>query len=110
TRSIKLEKEMVTPLTGSGGVWRDAKTGIEFVLVKGGTFEMGDVFGEGGGDEKPVHTVTVGDFYLGKTEVTVGQYHTFCQATGRSMPGAPSWGWQEDHPIVRVSWDDAMAY
>ena len=26
------------------------------------------------------------------------------------MPSAPSWGWQENHPIVNVTWDDASAY
>jgi len=115
-RSITLQKTIVsTPRSGStapasGGVWRDPKTAHEFVLVKGGTFEMGDVFGEGKNDEKPVHPVTVDDYYLGKTEVTVGQYRAFCQTTGRSMPNAPSWGWQEDHPIVNVSWNDAVAY
>jgi iron(II)-dependent oxidoreductase len=26
------------------------------------------------------------------------------------MPKKPSWGWQDDHPIVNVSWYDAVAY
>ena len=26
------------------------------------------------------------------------------------MPGAPSWGWKENHPIVNVSWEDAADY
>ncbi|HOF89850.1 MAG TPA: SUMF1/EgtB/PvdO family nonheme iron enzyme [Armatimonadota bacterium] len=42
--------------------------------------------------------------------VTVGQYRVFCKATRRSMPPAPSWGWQEDHPIVNVTWHDAAAF
>ncbi|MGK5094312.1 PEGA domain-containing protein [Deltaproteobacteria bacterium TL4] len=46
----------------------------DFVLVKGGCFQMGDIFGEGGSDEKPVHKVCLDDFYLGKTEVTQGQW------------------------------------
>jgi formylglycine-generating enzyme required for sulfatase activity len=45
-----------------------------------------------------------------KNLVTVAQYRGFCQATGRSMPDAPPWGWHDDHPIVNVSWDDAKAY
>ncbi|HNR69636.1 MAG TPA: formylglycine-generating enzyme family protein [bacterium] len=114
TRSVTLEKAVVAvspPAAGSAtGTWRDPKTGIEFVLVRGGSFDMGDTFGDGQDDEKPVHRVTVGDFYLGKTEVTVGQYRAFCSATGRSMPDAPSWGWQDNHPIVRVTWKDATAF
>lgn len=83
---------------------------IEWINIQGGTFQMGDTFGEGDSDEKPVHTVTVSNFYLSKYEVTVAQYRAFCNAKGRSMPQAPSWGWQEDHPIVNVSWNDAKSY
>ena len=35
---------------------------------------MGDIFGDGSDDEKPVHTVCVSDFYMGKTEVTQKQW------------------------------------
>lgn len=80
----------------------------EMVFVKGGTFQMGSK--DGDSDEKPVHSVTLSDFFIDKYEVTVKQYREFCNATRRSMPEAPSWGWQEDHPIVNVSWHDATAY
>ncbi len=91
---------------------RPAPKGINLnlVLIRGGTFNMGDTFGDGDDDEKPVHSVTVSDFYMGKTEVTVAQYRDFCQATGRQMPSTPSWGWQDDHPMVNVSWYDAVAF
>jgi sulfatase modifying factor 1 len=88
----------------------DNPAGIEWVFVKSGTFQMGDTFGDGDPDERPVHTVTVSDFHIGKTEVTVAQYRTFCNATGRTMPSAPSWGWKDKNPIVNVSWDDAEAF
>ena len=84
----------------------DVSSGM--VLVEGGTFEMGSEHGSS--DEKPVHQVSVSSFFIDKYEVTVGQYHQFCTSTGRSMPSAPSWGWQENHPIVNVTWDDASAY
>jgi formylglycine-generating enzyme required for sulfatase activity len=45
--------------------------------------------------------------------VTVKQYLAFCAATGHARPPVPTfdltWG-QDDHPIVNVSWNDAMAY
>ena len=44
--------------------------GIEWVWVEGGFFEMGDTFGDGDGDEKPVHEVYVDGFYMSKYEVT----------------------------------------
>ena len=51
------------------------------------------------------------EFLIARTEVTVKQYKIFCEATGRSMPSRmPAWGWNENHPIVYVSWDDANAY
>jgi formylglycine-generating enzyme required for sulfatase activity len=45
---------------------------------------------DGNEDEKPVHNVTVSSFKMGKYPVTVAQYKTFCQASGQSMPEAPS--------------------
>ena len=78
------------------------------VLVEGGTFQMGS--NDGNSDEKPVHTVTVDSFYIGKYEVTVAQYGQFCGATGRRMTPAPKWGLNNNGPIVYVSWESATAY
>ena len=36
--------------------------GLEFAFVKGGTFQMGDTFGDVKDDEKPVHSLTVSSF------------------------------------------------
>ncbi len=44
------------------------------VFVKGGCFQMGDTFGDGGEDEKPVHEVCVDDFSLDKYEVTQREF------------------------------------
>ena len=42
--------------------------GNNMIFIKGGTFEMGDVFDDNHyKDEKPVHEVTVSDFYLSST-------------------------------------------
>ncbi len=82
----------------------------EMVSVKGGTFTMGDEFGEGKLDEQPTHSVTLKGFKIAKTETTVAQYRAYCNATGHSMPETPSWGWNLTDPIVNVSWDDAIAY
>ncbi|MCU0450279.1 MAG: formylglycine-generating enzyme family protein [Bernardetiaceae bacterium] len=80
----------------------------DMVLVDGGSFLMGSNDGEQ--EEKPIHKVSVGSFYLAKTEVTVAQYREFCRATNRQMPEEPKWGWQDHFPIVNVSWKDAQAY
>jgi formylglycine-generating enzyme required for sulfatase activity len=57
---------------------KDPTTGMELVFVKGGCYPMGDLFKDNEGDEEPdrqpVHEVCVDDFYIGKYEVTVGQW------------------------------------
>jgi len=49
------------------------------VYVKGGTFQMGS---NESSDEKPIHSVTVSDFYIGKYEVTNEEYCKFLNAYG----------------------------
>lgn len=67
-------------------------TGMEFIRIKGGCYRMGDVFGDGEVDEKPVHEVCVDDFYLGKYEVTVGQFKKFVTETGYRTDGEKNAG------------------
>ncbi|MHB1461741.1 MAG: SUMF1/EgtB/PvdO family nonheme iron enzyme [Armatimonadota bacterium] len=82
--------------------------GAEMVWVFTGEFPMGSDTGYA--DQKPQRTVYLDGYWMYKYEVTVAQYRTFCQSTGRSMPTAPNGGWQETHPIVNVSWQDAATY
>ncbi|MGB2821404.1 MAG: SUMF1/EgtB/PvdO family nonheme iron enzyme, partial [Phycisphaerae bacterium] len=55
-----------------------------FVGLLGGTFQMGDHHGKGGGehrnDELPVHTVRIDPFLISATEVTNRQYCQFLRA------------------------------
>jgi formylglycine-generating enzyme required for sulfatase activity len=44
------------------------------VHIPAGEFQMGDSFGEGVADERPVHTVYVNAFFMDRTEVTNQQY------------------------------------
>jgi formylglycine-generating enzyme len=81
----------------------------DMVLVAGGTFQMGSagVYS----DERPVHSVTLSSFYIDKYEVTVAQYRAFCTVTGRRFPSStPSWGWNDNDPMVYVDSHDATAY
>lgn len=87
--------------------FRNPKDGSVLIFVPGGSFTMGA--NDGDGDEKPVHTVVLSPYYIGKTEVTWRQYLTFCAAEGRRAPAQPSWA-HDDHPVVNVSWVDANAY
>lgn len=79
------------------------------VLVRGGTFEMGDVMDDHEEtDENPLHTVTLSDFYLATHELTFAEYDAFCAATARSKPADQGWG-RDNHP-VGVSWYEVIAY
>ena len=88
----------------ASGEYRDPTTGMEFVLVKGGCFEMGDAFGDGKSDEWPGHEVCLKDFYLGKYEVTQGQWK-------RVMGGNPSrFQVSDDNPVDTVNWNDVQEF
>ena len=86
-----------------GGPFTDPVTGMEFVFLKGGCFEMGDTFGDGLQDERPVHEVCVDDFYLGKYEVTQRQWEIV-------MGNNPSRFKGRDHPVEQVSWNDVQQF
>ncbi len=80
----------------------------EMIHVRGGTFRMGDENGDK--DEQPAHEVTVADFHMAKTETTIGQWRAFCHATNRTMPEEPWFPQTDEHPVVNVSYDHAVAY
>ena len=79
------------------------KTEDDMVYIKGGCFDMGDIFGNGEDDEKPVHTVCVSDFYLGMTEVTQKQWVDI-------MGHNPSKFKCGDCPVERVSWHNVQDF
>ena len=83
-----------------------------FVRVPEGTFTMGCTSARdcAGSDDRPSRAVTLPEFYISNQEVTVAQYRAFCEATGRSMPTKPVWGWEDDNPMVNVTWNDAVAF
>jgi len=82
-------------------------TSFEMVFVHGGTFQMGS--DDGSSNEKPIHPVTVSDFYISKYEVTFEEYDAFCDTTNRDKPDDKGWG-RGDRPVINVSWNDAVAY
>ena len=75
------------------------------VFVKGGCYQMGDTFGDGGSDEKPVHEVCVDDFYIGKYEVTQDQWR---KVMGNNPSNFSSCG--GNCPVEQVSWNDVQDF
>lgn len=65
-----------------GEVFRDCAACPEMVVLPAGSFEMGDLQGDGDADEKPVRTVKIAQpFALGKYEVTQGEWRAVMGAT-----------------------------
>ncbi len=66
-------------------------------------------------DETPQHLVRLKAFQLGKTEVTLGQFKQFIQATGNQPLLNDDFRKYNDTqgdyaPVVQVSWHDAQAF
>jgi sulfatase modifying factor 1 len=112
--------------------------GIKLVKIPKGSFQMGhkdDYYGSSG-DEKPEHKVTfTKDFWMGATAITVGQFKHFVEATGyiteaeignagiyvqKTQPKQKGLNWRnpgikgyqqtDNHPVLGISWDDAMQF
>ncbi len=93
------EHEVVASgLAGEGDMTKN------LVHVAGGTFRMGDVFGDGDDDERPVHQVTLSDYYISATEVTVAQFRSFVEDTGyRTSAEGPDDQEARDRIMERLS-------
>ncbi len=86
--------------------WQDELTGMRFVWVKGGCYDMGcgawtahcDT------DEMPVHKVCVDGFWMGQYEVTQKEWQTI-------MGENPSLSAYGDHyPVEKVSWSEVQTF
>jgi formylglycine-generating enzyme required for sulfatase activity len=104
--------------------------------IKGGTLLMGS--NNTHGNESPIHKVTIDDYYIGKTLVTVSQFKAFIDATNyktdaENSNGSYVWtknqydikdkvNWRHNikgdlrpeseynHPVIHISFNDATAY
>lgn len=141
-RSSTLKKNAIALQVSKRG-FTDPTTGMEFIFVRGGCYQMGDNFGDIERDDKirgrvheevsPVHEVCVSDFYLGKFEVTLGQFRKFVRETDYRTDGeqsnscfvsdgsswekksgaswkSPGFNQDDNNPVTCVSWNDATAF
>ncbi|HEY5870877.1 MAG TPA: formylglycine-generating enzyme family protein, partial [Candidatus Tectomicrobia bacterium] len=77
--------------------------GMEFVLIPSGTFKMGSDTGDA--DERPVHQVTISKaFYMGKYEVTQGQWQAIMANNPSASPG------DANRPVDQVAWNDVQTF
>jgi formylglycine-generating enzyme required for sulfatase activity len=77
---------------------------MEFVLVRGGRYLMGNSLDDGCKDESPAHEIVVEDFYLGKYPVTQYQW---LKVMGYNPSNCGS---SEQCPVDSVSCDMAMEF
>jgi formylglycine-generating enzyme required for sulfatase activity len=81
-------------------------TGMQFVLIPAGEFNMGSPLEEKdrSDSESPVHKVKINtSFYLGKAAVTQRQWK-------KVMGNNPAYCKGEDHPVEMVSWKDIQEF
>jgi TonB family protein len=74
----------------------------EMIFVEGGTFQMGSSSGES--DEKPVHSVTLSAFNIGKYEVTQAQWKVLMGSNPSHFKDC------DDCPVEYVSWDEVQGF
>jgi len=102
----------------------------DYVLVPAGEFQMGDNFNDGSSYERPVHTVYLDVYYIGKYDVTNGKYCQFLNEIGNQSEGGSTWleiydsyclikesggiyspkSGKANHPVIEVNWYGARAY
>lgn len=95
----------------AGSIWEEPVTGIEFVWIPVGCFNMGnshsnltEFF-----HEKPAHRVCLAGFWMGRFEVTNAQFRKY--KSGHQSGSYSAYSLNEDNqPAVLVSWNDAKNY
>ncbi|MFM9960895.1 MAG: SUMF1/EgtB/PvdO family nonheme iron enzyme [Planctomycetaceae bacterium] len=100
------------PVTNERNVFVDERTGITFVSIPDGEFDMGSNEYD---DERRVHRVRLShDFWLAKYPVTNAQYGEYMKSAGPKVEPPAYWDNrrfnQPEQPVVGVSWHDAQAF
>ena len=109
--SIPQQQEQYSPQQEYGGGFSNQTITVkgvsfEMVYVEGGTFDMGAT-SEQGSDaydwEKPVHRVTLSDYYIGRCEVTQELWEAVMGSNPSNFRGA-------QNPVESVSWNDCQNF
>jgi formylglycine-generating enzyme required for sulfatase activity len=81
---------------------QNGKEVLKMAIIPAGNFMMGSQ--SGSSDEKPVHKVAIGPFYIGRTEVTQAQWRTVMG----SLPNVRFKG--KERPVENVSWEEVQQF
>jgi formylglycine-generating enzyme required for sulfatase activity len=114
----------------------DAPPFADMVAIPGGTFEMGDHAGAGLTHERPIHSVTLGAFFMDKYEVSNTKFADYLNNTTVTVSGGNVYqvggagqyicylsnglthngsafvidAGKDHHPVVNVTWHGAALY
>ncbi|MBF0108528.1 MAG: SUMF1/EgtB/PvdO family nonheme iron enzyme [Magnetococcales bacterium] len=92
------------PPSAAKATWQDPVTGMEFIEISDGCFNMGNE--DGDADESPVHKVCLDRYRISRLEVTQGVWKKVMGANNN-----PSRFSQDDQlPVDSVSWLMAMEF
>jgi len=84
---------------------------LDMIYVQGGTYTRGCSSGDNSCEEteKPTHSVTLNDFYIGKYELTEAQWRAVMGGDPPKpiYPGAPS---TDNNPKTNITWYDAVEF
>ena len=84
----------------------------DMVYIPAGNFSMGDNLNEGEVDERPVHTVYISAFYIGKYEVTKAlwdEVYKWALDKGYVFDNLGE-GKALNHPVVSITWYDIFKW
>lgn len=113
--SLQRGDKTLSPLKETSGAQRGDKTlspftvnGVTFYMVKveGGTFTMGATAEQGKyarDDERPIHKVTLSDYYIGQTEVSQALWTAVMDSNPSKFKG-------DNLPVEQVSWEDCQTF
>ena len=99
---------------GSDMTFNVGGVGFKMVRVEGGTFTMGCTSEQGNdcdSDEKPAHSVTLSNYYMGETEVTQALWKAVMGEEPTNNGGWTSeYGRGDSYPAYRVSYADVQEF
>jgi formylglycine-generating enzyme required for sulfatase activity/S1-C subfamily serine protease len=103
---------IVLALTGELNrfIYRPLDMADYWVNIPAGEFMMGSEYG--GADERPVHSVNLNTFQIGRYEITNRQYAQCVRAGACNAPGNSRYASEEYSklPVTYVSWNDARDF
>lgn len=99
--------------------WINPVDGMIFVQIPAGSCQM-SVPSESDGQSGTLKSIEFRQFWMGATEVTVGQFRKFARATGhvtKAEKDGNRWTWRNPgfrqtakHPVVYIHYEDARSY